>query len=450
MSKRKKVIAVNCVSATEMQLDDLVIIQDDLKDLTKNGYTELRHSLIEEGICEAIGVWKDEDDRPCVVSGTQRVLTLRRMRDQEGHEVPLLPVTLISAQDLHEALRKALRLAGTAGTPTSEGLYKMLHRLGGNPEEMLKGFTHPEIEKPAFIDAFFKDQQVIEVHAHTREPRNADDVPEAEAEDKLWVRRGNIFQLGRHRLMCGDSTSADDVSALMAGEKAALWSSDPPYGINHVATSQEKGQSDGYADIANDDLQDEALREFLLAVINVSLPHMEKGFAFYMWHAMKMQAYFSQAAAAGILFHRQIIWVKPQFVFGRGHYHWRHELCLMGWLVGDEPPFLGERNQSTVWEVARENDKIHPTQKPVELFSRPIRNHLRPGQIVYEPFAGSGSNIIAAEDTGAQCRAMELEPRYCQVIIRRFEDYTGQKAVLLNGEKKKPKTVLKKKKRGSK
>jgi len=147
-----------------------------------------------------------------------------------------------------------------------------------------------------------------------------------------------------------------------------------------------------------------------------------------------MQAYFSQAAAAaGILFHRQIIWVKPQFVFGRGQYHWRHELCLMGWMKGSEPPFYGERNQSTVWEIGRENDKIHPTQKPVEISAKPIRNHMKPGQIVYEPFSGSGSNFIAAEKEGVRCFGMELEPTYCDRIIARWEAFTGKSAELVNG-----------------
>lgn len=246
--------------------------------------------------------------------------------------------------------------------------------------------------------------------------------------------RGDLYLLGNHRLLCGDSTNITAVETLMGGEKASLWSSDPPYGINHVEVANEKGQAKGYNKIANDELQDEALKEFIYTAITTSLPFMNDGFAFYMWHAMKMQAYFSQAAAAaaGILFHRQIIWVKPQFVFGRGHYHWRHELCLMGWLKGNEPEFYGPKNQDTVWNIGRENDKIHPTQKPVEIFAIPIRNHLRNNHIVYEPFAGSGSNFIAAEKEGVRCFGMELDPHYCDVIVARWEKYTGKQAKLLD------------------
>lgn len=255
-----------------------------------------------------------------------------------------------------------------------------------------------------------------------------DEVPE---KVETIAKFGQIYQLGDHRLMCGDSRNPEMVAALMNGELASAWISDPPYGINHVEVSQEKGWLGGYKKIANDELQDEELKTFIYECIETSKPHLKKGFAFYMWHAMKMQAYFSQAAAAGILFHRQIIWNKERFVFGRGQYHWKHELCLMGWLEGNEPEFYGERNQTTVWSVTRENDKIHPTQKPVELYEIPIRNHLKPGEIYMEPFAGSGVGIIAAEKCGVKCYAMEFEPSYVDVIIARFEKYSGKQAILI-------------------
>lgn len=237
-------------------------------------------------------------------------------------------------------------------------------------------------------------------------------------------RMGDLFTLGSHRLLCGDSTDPAQVQRLMGGEKASVWLSDPPYGINHIEVSQEKGQSKGYKKIANDDLQDKEFEKFIFNAIEASLPHMKKGFAFYMWHAMKMQGY-TAAAAAGVLFHRQIIWIKPSLVFGRGHYHWRHELCLMGWLQGNEPPFYGERNQTTVWQIGRENDKIHPTQKPIALLEPSILNHTKPEEIIYEPFSGSGSTLIACEKTGRRCFGLELDPLYCDVILDRWSKFTG-------------------------
>lgn len=251
-----------------------------------------------------------------------------------------------------------------------------------------------------------------------------DDVPD---DVTPLSKRGDLWLLGDHRLMCGDSTSAEDVARLMDGERAVLMNTDPPYGIAYVSNAQSKGQAGEFAEIENDALDGPKLQEFLESVIRVAAPHLGETTAFYLWHPMLTQGTFF--AAADILIHRQIIWVKPSLVFGRGDYHWRHELCFYGWVKGKRPPFYGERNQTTIWEVGRENDKIHPTQKPVELFAIPMRNHTRSGEVVYEPFSGSGSQLIAAEQLGRRCYAMELEPKYVDVAVARWEKFTGRKAV---------------------
>jgi DNA modification methylase len=136
------------------------------------------------------------------------------------------------------------------------------------------------------------------------------------------------------------------------------------------------------------------------------------------------------AAAADILIHRQIIWQKPSMVFGRGDYHWQHELCFYGWVRGNRPPFYGPRNQTTLWAIGRETSKDHPTAKPVDLWRPPIENHTKAGEIMYEPFSGSGSQIIAAEQTGRRCYAMELSPQYVDVAVRRWQQFTGKTATL--------------------
>jgi hypothetical protein len=135
------------------------------------------------------------------------------------------------------------------------------------------------------------------------------------------------------------------------------------------------------------------------------------------------------------LIHRQIIWAKPVLLLGRGDYHWKHELCFYGWVRGNRPPFYGPRNQTTVWEIAgvkqgERADMNHPTPKPVALWMQPIDNHTKPGEVMYEPFSGSGSQIIAAEQTGRRCYAMELSPNYVDVAVRRWQQYTGRTATL--------------------
>lgn len=244
------------------------------------------------------------------------------------------------------------------------------------------------------------------------------------------VKPGELWVLGNHRLICGDSTHEATVSQLFNAEKAALFATDPPYG---VAYNVETGSSDKYEAIANDESDGPRLQAFLENVFRVAIQHLDPNAAWYLWHAQLTQGFFAAAAAAAaaadVLIHRQIIWVKPSLVLGHGDYHWRHELCFYGWRKGNRAKWLGDRSQTTVWEVGRENDHIHPTQKPVELFLRPYRFHTMPGDIGYEPFAGSGSQIIAAERAERRCFSVELDPRYCDVIIERWQRITGGKAV---------------------
>jgi DNA modification methylase len=259
-----------------------------------------------------------------------------------------------------------------------------------------------------------------------------DEVPEP---PKVPVTKpGDLWLLGDHRLLCGDSTKAEDVARLMAGQKAFVMNTDPPYGVDYGKT---KRGMPGFVyqdtDIVNDTLTEGAeLQAFLEAAIRTAVPHLTKTCAFYLWHPMLTQGTFfaAAAAAADILIHRQIIWVKPGFVLTRsGMYHWKHELCFYGWVRGHAPPWYGEKNQTSVIEAGRDNDAgQHPTQKPVALFEFPILNHTRKGQLVYEPFSGSGSQIIAGERLGRPVRAMEIEPRWADVAVSRWQNFTGRKA----------------------
>lgn len=243
----------------------------------------------------------------------------------------------------------------------------------------------------------------------------------AELNKKWQVQPGDLWLIGPHRLLCGDSTKAEDVARVMGGERAELMNTDPPYGIAYVSNAQSKDQAQSFTEIENDDLDGIALQSFLEAVIRAAVPHLAEHAAFYLWHPMLTQGtFFAAAAAADILIHRQIIWVKPSLVFGRGDYHWQHELCFYGWRRGFRPAFYGERNQTTIWAAGREGDCPHPTQKPLKLFEVPILNHTKKGESVYEPFAGSGSQLVAAQNLNRKCYAIEISPDYCAVILERM------------------------------
>ncbi len=254
-------------------------------------------------------------------------------------------------------------------------------------------------------------------------------LPADEAQARIGAKLGDLFEIGGHRLLCGDSTKPDDVKRLFGSEKAVLLATDPPYGVDYGeiakarAASGRGGKVYGDKSVKNDDLSGEALRAFLRGMLTAARPCLVEAPAFYFWHPMLTQSVFWAAAAedCGIHIHRQIIWVKPSLILGRGDYHWRHELCFYGWYDDKRCRWLAGRDQDTVWEVNRDVDPVHPTQKPAELFARPIANHTLAGEIVYEPFSGSGSQLVAAEQAARRCFAIELDPKYVSVAVERMQ-----------------------------
>lgn len=241
---------------------------------------------------------------------------------------------------------------------------------------------------------------------------------------------GDIWVLGKHRIACGSSTDAHTVEALLAGVKPHLMVTDPPYGVEYDANwRNEAVRSTGKAiggravgKVLNDDKADwrEAWALF-------------PGDVAYVWHAGLYAATVAESLAACDLLPRsQIIWAKQQFAIGRGDYHWQHEPCWYAVRKGKPGHYDGGRKQSTLWEIAKpqKSETGHSTQKPVECMKRPIENNSSPGQAVYEPFSGSGTTIIAGEMTGRCVYAIELNPAYVDVAIKRWQDFTGQQAVL--------------------
>ena len=233
--------------------------------------------------------------------------------------------------------------------------------------------------------------------------------------------------------MCGDSTDPTDVDRLFGSEKAVLLATDPPYLVDYdsgenAATKATRGRTKQRWDDFHDA---ESAVEFYRKFLRVALPHLAPNTPIYQWHATIRQHLVMQAwVDAGIHLHQTIVWVKPRGVLGRTHYMWAHEPCFYGWVEGQQQKRKPPANAKTVWEIDCENDRIHLTQKPLEVFTRPLEYHTQIGDVVYEPFSGSGSQIIAAERLSRRCFAMELEPHYVDVAIYRWEAFTGEKASL--------------------
>jgi site-specific DNA-methyltransferase (adenine-specific) len=270
---------------------------------------------------------------------------------------------------------------------------------------------------------------------------------------------GDVWQLGNHRLMCGDSTKAEDVAKLMQGEQADLWLTDPPYNVSYEGGSG--------LTIQNDKQSDADFSKFLHDAFKSAYDVMKEGCPFYVWTAqghIQMQ-FATELDNVGLPFRQQLIWNKSSLVLGHMDYHWKHEPCFYGWKEGAHY-FIKERNHTTVWSDSEEIDidkmkkaemqKLlheildqkehttvincekppksadHPTMKPVRLFGYLMKNSSRQHDIILDTFGGSGTTIVAAEQLDRKARLMELDPHYCDVIIARWEKLTGKKAIKLN------------------
>jgi len=260
----------------------------------------------------------------------------------------------------------------------------------------------------------------------------ADSVPDLVGEP--ITQRGDLWELGTHRLLCGDATDATDVARLMDGRAARLFCTDPPYLVDYTGAGRPSRGKDWSSVYHEVDIIDAPA--FLGAVFTNATQHLAIDAPWYVWHAHKRAALIEQIwAELGVVNHQQLIWCKPSFTHGFSYYPWQHEPCLMGWRKGHKPPHDGDNaSMSSVWHVdwagaARITGNEHPTQKPTELFAIPMRKHTQLGDICYEPFSGSGSQIIAGEAEGRICYALEIEPRFCDVAVRRWELLTGNRAV---------------------
>lgn len=251
-----------------------------------------------------------------------------------------------------------------------------------------------------------------------------DEIPEVPADP--ITKPGDVWRMGKHRLVCGDSTSVDDMEKLTAGQLVDMWLTDPPYNVAYEGGTKDK------LTIQNDNMGDEQFRAFLRDAYVTADTVMKPGAVFYIWHADSEGYNFRGAARdAGWQVRQCLIWKKSSQVMGRQDFHWKHEPCLYGWKDGAAHLWANDRKQTTVLEFdkpARNGE--HPTMKPVAIFEYQLLNNTKGGDIVLDSFAGSGTTAIAAEQNGRVAYLMELDPRYCDVIIKRWQDFTGKAAIL--------------------
>lgn len=300
--------------------------------------------------------------------------------------------------------------------------------LGGYDDETLSAL----LSDVSSLDGLGWSQDDVDELAAALEPERDDsEVEDVDVPDDAPQRakRGEIWVLGEHRLMCGDATKPEDMRKLLGGGEADLWLTDPPYNVAIV------GKTKKHLTIENDSwADDDEFVEFLRKAFVTALDVLKPGCAFYIWFAQTQAENFLAATdKAGMTIRQTLIWAKSTFSLGRQDYQWKHEPCLYGWKDGASHRWFSDRKQTTVLEFEKPaRNAEHPTMKPVPLMAYEIRNSSRVGDTVLDSFGGSGSTLMACEQTGRKCVTMELDPHYCDVILKRWEDYTGQKAERVN------------------
>lgn len=386
---------MNTNTTSELQLvpiEKLVPYANNARTHSSEQIKKLRSSLREFGFINPVIIDRDYG----VIAGHGRILAAQ----EEG----LDKVPCVFADHLTEAQKKAYIIADN----------RMAMDAGWD-EEMLR--VEIEALQAADFDPLltgFDEKELADLFGTEEDKVKDDDFDLSAALEKAaFVERGDVWIVGRHRLMCGDATSADDVARLMDGKKANLIVTDPPYGVSFKSSSG--------LTIQNDSIKNEEFYSFLLSAFKNMADNLEKGGAAYVFHADTEGLNFRRAFIdAGFHLAGCCIWVKDSLVLGRSDYQWQHEPILYGFLQNGKHPWYSDRKQTTIWNFAKpKRNANHPTSKPLDLLSYPIGNSSQPNAIVVDTFGGSGSTMMACEQANRICFMMELDEKYASVILRR-------------------------------
>ena len=367
-------------------------------------FQKIQRSLQEFGYVDPIIINSDNT----IIGGHQRATVLQSLGYKE------IDVVVV---DMDKTKEKALNVAlnKISGEWDFEKLEVLLEELQLEMDATITGFDDEDIQR-MLADL----QQEIEV---IEDDYDVEQAIEEITEPK--TKPGEIWQLGEHRLMCGSSTDEADTEKLMGKGMADLLLTDPPY------NSAYTGKTKDALKIQNDSMKDDEFKKFLLEFYKNAHKAMKPGAPFYIWHADNEGLNFrAMLQEAGMQLRQTLIWNKNAITLGRQDYQWKHEPCLYGWKEGAAHKWYSDRSQPTVMDFKKPSrSEQHPTMKPIELFSYQISNSSKPGDIVLDMFGGSGTTMMACEQLNRTCYMMELDPKYCDVIINRWEQFTGQKAV---------------------
>ena len=382
----------------KIKISDVIPYENNAKEHPEEQIKQIKNSIQEFGNNDPIAI----DENNVIIEGHGRYLALKELEYDE--------VECIVLANLTEEQKSAYRIVHNQLTMNTgwdeERLKEELDNITLDMREL--GLTQEMLDE---IEA---------EHNHIEEDNFNIDEAYDEIEEPI-TKYGDIYKLGDHILMCGDSTKKEDVNKLVGENKIDLVVTDPPYNVAYEGAA-------GF--IQNDDMKNDEFKTFLTSAFSRMYEVMKEGASFYVWYASREHINFeSSLNECNLPVRQQLIWVKSSLVIGRQDYQWKHEPCLYGWKEGATHKWYSDRSQTTVLEFDKPNkSELHPTMKPLDLFGYLIQNSSRKGENVLDLFGGSGTTLIASEKTNRKSFTMELDPKFCDVIVKRWEELTGKKA----------------------
>lgn len=386
----------------KIKISDVIPYENNAKEHPEEQIKQIKNSIQEFGNNDPIAI----DENNVIIEGHGRYLALKELGYDE--------VECIVLTNLTEEQKSAYRI-----------VHNQLTMNTGWDEERLK----EELDNITLdmLELGLTQEMLDEIeaeHNHIEEDNFNIDEAYDEIEEPI-TKHGDIYKLGDHVLMCGDSTKKEDVNKLVGENKIDLVVTDPPYNVAYEGAA---------GSIQNDDMRNDEFKAFLTNAFSRMYEVMKEGAPFYVWYASREHINFeSSLNECNLPVRQQLIWVKSSLVIGRQDYQWKHEPCLYGWKEGASHNWYSDRSQTTVLEFDKPTkSELHPTMKPLDLFGYLIQNSSRKGENVLDLFGGSGTTLIASEKTNRKSFTMELDPKFCDVIVKRWEELTGKKAIKIS------------------
>ncbi len=396
-------------------------LQEDFKIHDPDKLSKLQMLIISRGFKYSFKVWKDPDGVLWIIDAHQRRKALLALR-KYGFSIPEIPYEEIQAADKREAVEEIAAYNSEFAAKNPDTLLFKKYDIGSDDLEKFNlGF---EIKESAFSAG--NEDRLFATEGDSLDIREDEEDFEVK-EDDPGVQPGDIFNLGQNRLMCGDCRQKKDVVALMKGHRADMLLTDPPYNVEY------EGGTDDKLTIQNDSMENDLFLRFLKTVFDIMCSILKPGGSFYVFHADSEGENFRRAVReSGLKIAQCCIWVKDSLVMGRQDYQWQHEPCLYGWKPGVAHYWNSDRRQTTIWKFDKPRaSRLHPTMKPIALMAYPICNSSKRGEIIVDLFSGSGSTVMACQQTDRIGYAMEIDPKYVAASVRRYRAMFPQQTVTL-------------------